>query len=60
VDALPDQVALELGQRPEGMEDELAAVGGSVILLGETPRADPPSARIRTTSIRSGSQLESN
>ena len=42
MDALSDQVALELGQRPEDVEDELAAVGGSVILLGETPRADPP------------------
>ena len=42
VDALPDQVALELGQRPEDEEDEFAAVGGSVILLGQTPRADPP------------------
>ena len=27
VDALPDQVALELGQRPEDVEDELAAAG---------------------------------
>ena len=42
VDALPDQVALELGQRPEDVEDELAAVGGSVILLGQPPIADPP------------------
>jgi hypothetical protein len=42
VDALPDQVAFELGQRPEDVEDELAAVGGSVLLLGQPPRADPP------------------
>jgi hypothetical protein len=42
VDALPDQVALELGQRPEDVEDEFAAVGGSVILLGQAPIADPP------------------
>ena len=42
VDALPDEVALELGQRPEDVEDEFAAAGGSVSLLGETPRADPP------------------
>ena len=42
MDALPDQVALELGQRPEDVEDELAAVGGSVILLGQTSIADPP------------------
>jgi hypothetical protein len=41
-DALPDQVALELGQRPEDVDDEFAAVGGSVILLGQTPIADPP------------------
>jgi hypothetical protein len=38
----PDQGALELDQRPEDVEDELAAVGGSVILLGQTPLADPP------------------
>jgi len=42
VDALPIQVALELGQRSEDVEDELAAVGGSVILLGQTPIAGPP------------------
>lgn len=42
MDALPDQVALELGQRPEDVEDELAAVGGGVILLGQTPIAEPP------------------
>ena len=42
VDALPDQVARELGQRPEDVEDELAAVGGSVILLGQAPITDPP------------------
>jgi hypothetical protein len=42
VDALPDQVALELGQRPEDVEDERATVGGRVILLGQTPLADPP------------------
>jgi hypothetical protein len=42
VDALPDQVALELGQRPKAVEDELATVGGSVILLGQPPIADPP------------------
>jgi hypothetical protein len=42
VDALPDQVTLELGQRPEDVEDELAVVGGSVILLGQPARADPP------------------
>ena len=41
VDALPDQVALELGQRPEDVEDELAAGGGSVILLGQALEADP-------------------
>jgi hypothetical protein len=42
VDALPDPVALELGQRPEDVEDELVAVSGSVILLGQPPIADPP------------------
>ena len=42
MDALPDQVALELGQRPEDVVDELAAVGGSVILLGQPPITDPP------------------
>jgi hypothetical protein len=42
VNALPDQVPLELGQRPEVVEDERAAVGGGVILLGPTPLADPP------------------
>ena len=42
MDALPDQVALELSQRPEDVEDELAAVGGGVILLGQTPIAEPP------------------
>jgi len=47
VDALPDQVALNLGQRPEDVDDEFAAVGGSVIPPGQTPRADPRSARTR-------------
>jgi hypothetical protein len=42
VDALPDQVALELGQGPEDVDDEFAAVGGSVILLGQPLIADPP------------------
>ena len=42
VDVLPDQVALELGQRPEDVEDEVAGVGGSVILRGQPPIADPP------------------
>jgi hypothetical protein len=42
VDALRDQSALELGQRPEDVEDELAAVDGIVMLLGQTPITDPP------------------
>ena len=42
VDARPDQVALELGPRPKDVEDQLAAVRGSVILLGQPPIADPP------------------
>jgi hypothetical protein len=42
VDALPDQVALELVQRPEAVEDELATVGGSVLLLGQPLIADAP------------------
>jgi hypothetical protein len=42
VDSLPDQVALELGQRSEDVEVELDAEGGSVILLGQPPMADPP------------------
>ena len=41
MNALPDQVALELGQRPEDVEDELAAGGGSVVLLGQPPIFDP-------------------
>ena len=42
VGPLPDQVALELGQRPEDVEDELAARGGGVDLLGQALEADPP------------------
>jgi hypothetical protein len=42
VDVLPDQVAFELGQRPKAVEDELATVSGSVLLLGQPPIADPP------------------
>jgi hypothetical protein len=42
VNALPDRVALELDQRSADVEDELAAVGGSVTLLGQTPITDPP------------------
>ena len=40
--ALADQIALELGQGPEDVEDELAARRGGVDLLGQTLEADPP------------------
>ena len=40
--ALPDQVAFELGQRPEDVEDELAAAGGGVDLLLQGLEADAP------------------
>jgi hypothetical protein len=38
---LPDQVPLELGQRPEDVEDQLAARGRRVDLLGQRAKADP-------------------
>ncbi len=40
---LPDQAALELSQRPEDVEDELATGRGGVDLLGQALEADPPS-----------------
>ncbi len=49
VNALPDQGALELGQRPEDVEDELAAARGSVILLGQPRIADPPLGEVQDT-----------
>jgi len=39
--ALADQVALELRQRAEDMEDQLAAARRRVELLGQAPEADP-------------------
>lgn len=39
---LLDQVALELRQRTKDMEDELAAGGGGIDLLGETFEANSP------------------
>src|SRR4051812_5133129 len=38
----PNQIALELGQGPEDVEDEFAAWGGGVDLLGERLEANPP------------------
>jgi hypothetical protein len=40
--AFPDQIALELGQGPKDMKDELAPEGGRIDLLGETLEPDPP------------------
>jgi hypothetical protein len=37
---LPDQVTLELGQRPKDMEDQLAPWGGRVDLLRQTLEAN--------------------
>jgi hypothetical protein len=39
---LPDQVALELGQTAEDVEDELATGGGGVNLLREGLETDSP------------------
>ena len=39
--AFADEVTLELSQRAEDVEDELAAGGGGVDLLGEALKADP-------------------
>ena len=39
---LADHVALELGQGAEDVEDQLAAAGGGVDLLGQALEADPP------------------
>ncbi len=39
---LPDEVPLELGQRPEDVEHERAAGGGGVDPLGKRAEAEPP------------------
>lgn len=39
---LADQLALELGESTEDMEDEFSAAGRGVNLLGQAPEADPP------------------
>lgn len=40
--ALADDVAFELGQRPEDMEDELPAGGGRIDVLGDALEPDLP------------------
>ena len=40
VRALADDVALELSQRSEDMEDEFAAAGGRINALSDTAKAD--------------------
>src|SRR5512142_710882 len=40
--ALPDQVAFELSERAEDVEDQLAAAGGGIDLLLQRLEADPP------------------
>ena len=45
LNAFPDEVALELGQRPEDVEDEPTAGGGGVDLLGDHAEADAPRSR---------------
>jgi hypothetical protein len=52
VGALADQIALELGQGPEEMEDELAARRGGVDLLGQTLEPDPPLRQLRANLLR--------
>ena len=44
--ALAEQVALELGQRPEQVEHQSAAGRGGVELLTEAAEADPPALQV--------------
>ncbi len=37
-----NDVPLELSERPEDVEDQLAAAGGGVDLLGQAAKSDPP------------------